>query len=112
MVPVRFALVTTADASCVVTDDLSQLTGFGAGHRARTFRARRTGRLTGASVVLGLNSGGNAIAFEIWSVDQTNALQDFLAGTTVANFPATANPTLLPLTATFPAPAKVVIGMR
>src|SRR3954470_17715481 len=69
--PVRFAVVTTADASCVVTDDLSQLAGFGAGHIARTFRARRTGQLTGASVVLELNSGGNAIAFGLWAVDQT-----------------------------------------
>lgn len=79
---------------------------------AQTFRARRPGQMTSATVVLGSNPAGIALDVEIWSVNQANAPQAFLAGTTIANIPATVEPAFQPLTATFPTPANVVAGTR
>jgi hypothetical protein len=100
--------VTTADAACSGT-----YTWFNVELRhAQTFRALRSGQLTSASVVLHSNDEGADFDMEIWSVNEANAPSAVLAGTTIANVPATIAPGPRTLTGTFPAPTTVVAGLR
>jgi hypothetical protein len=100
------APITSADAACV-----SQHTSFSTYPRnAQTFRALRSGQLTSASIELYSNVEGADFDMEIWSVDGANAPSTVLAGTTIANVPATP-PGPRTLTGTFAAPATVVQGL-
>jgi len=99
--------VATADASCAGTS-----TGYLGPRQAQTFRALRSGQLTSASVYLLENVEGVDIDLEIWSVNQANAPSAVLAGTTIANVPATVFPGPRTLTGAFAAPATVVVGLR
>ena len=107
-VPASPGPVTTADAAC-----LSKHTSF-SGHlrNAQTFRALRSGQLTSASVELYHNDEGADFDMEIWSVNAANEPSAVLAGTTIANVPATIPPGPRTLTGSFAAPATVVAGIR
>lgn len=100
--------VARADATCIATGGYSNKVRL-----AQTFRALRSGQLTSATVFLRRNVAGNDFDVEIWSVDQTNAPGDVLAGITIANVPvlALADPPRR-LTATFSTPATVTAGLR
>jgi hypothetical protein len=102
------APVTTADAAC----PSPHLNWSPWPRNAQTFRALRSGQLTSASVELHNNVEGADFDMEIWSVDAANAPSTVLAGTTIANVPATPFPGQRTLTGTFPAPAAVVAGLR
>jgi hypothetical protein len=107
-VPGPVGPVTKADAACA-----GPYTGFTTWLRnAQTFRALRSGPLTSASVELHSNEAGADFDMEIWSVNEANAPSTILAGTTIANVPATIAPRPRTLTGTFPAPATVVAGLR
>lgn len=101
--------VATADASCVAPI-LTEVGGSNFARMAQTFRALRTGQMTSASVYLRENAEGANFDLEIWSVDAANAPGAVLAGTTIANVPA--SPPERKLSATFPTPANVVAGTR
>ena len=106
--PGPVAPVTTADAACP-----SNHTSFSSHPRnAQTFRALRSGQLTSASVELYSNVEGADFDMEIWSVDAANAPSTVLAGTTIADVPATIPPNSRTLTGTFATPATVVAGLR
>jgi hypothetical protein len=68
--------------------------------------------LTSASVEIYRNQEGADFDMEIWSVNGANAPSTILAGTTIANVPATIEPGPRTITGTFPAPATVVAGLR
>jgi hypothetical protein len=99
--------VTTADAAC----PSNHINWSGWPRNAQTFRALRSGQLTSASVALHHNDEGADFDLEIWSVDGANAPSTVLAGTTIANVPATPAPGPRTLSGTFPAPATVVAGL-
>ena len=102
--------VTTADAACHFPPG----SGREGARVAQTFRALRSGQLTSASVLLMYNVAGASFDLEIWSVNAANAPSTVLAGTTIANVPATAIDELQPrtLAGTFRAPPTVVAGLR
>jgi hypothetical protein len=104
--------VAMADASCSITSNAIRLSSTNFPRVAQTFRALRTGQLTSASVVLLKNDEGSDLDVEIWSVTQENVPDALLAGTTIANLPATIDPDIRTATATFPTPASVVAGRR
>jgi hypothetical protein len=101
--------VTTADAACHFPPGA----GHGGARVAQTFRALRSGHLTSASVLLVENLDGASFDLEIWSVNAANVPSTVLAGTTIANVPATEfwEPRR-PLSGTFSAPPAVVAGLR
>ena len=100
--------VALADASCLATGS-----GTIGPRLAQTFRARRSGSLTSATVFLRKTEPGIAVDVEIWSVDGSNApTLPRLAGVTLTNVPVVSGGPSQPLTATFPGPATVVAGMR
>jgi hypothetical protein len=102
--------VARADASCIVTNPAGN--GAGAAQVAQTFAAIRTGQLTSASIQLRVNGAGMDFDIEIWTVDENDLPDTFIAGTVITNVPATGFPGPRQLTATFPSPAPVVSGTR
>jgi hypothetical protein len=107
-VPAAAGPVTAADAACPGPYPTNTLHP----RNAQTFRALRSGQLTSASVAIYLNPEGADFDMEIWSVNQANAPNAVLAGTTIANVPETVAPGPRTLTGTFAAPATVVAGLR
>ncbi|MFT4039083.1 MAG: hypothetical protein QM692_12935, partial [Thermomicrobiales bacterium] len=96
--------------SCVTANP--DAAGAGVARIAQTFRARRTGQLTSASVFLQSNDAGMDFEIEIWSVNESAAPGAFLARATVADVPLTAFPDSRRLTASFPNPAAVTGGTQ
>jgi hypothetical protein len=100
--------VARIDATCPPTQRL----GASAIRVAQTFRARRTGQLTSASVYLShVLVAGADLDVEVWSVNSANEPSAVLSGVTIADLePFSGGQEKL--TAAFPTPANVVAGLR